>query len=465
MQVVYIDVDSLRPDHVGAHGYEPPTTPNIDEFAADAVRFDTAYTANSPCMPSRAGTLSGRYGLNNGVETHGPLGQVLRGPHSWLDWDGDASEYRTLPELFFENYVHAAAVASFPRHPAKWFYHLWDEFHHPREPEGEGFQDPRAEVVADRALEVVDRNADEDFYLQVQFWDPHGQYHRTDGEVERFRDETPLPPYPTEEQLDRHAEWGTWRNPRDPVIQDTVDHGGYDGIESREALRECLAHYDAEIRYADEHVGRLLDDLRDRGVYDDALILLAADHGEEFGEHGVYREHANAYDPTQRIPLFVKPPGGADLDAREEVVTNVDIAPTVADYAGLDAPGAWQGRSLRPLVEGEDADWREGVVLDHGLYTAQRAYRTDRWKLVRTLHGGYWEGVTPEWQLYDLAADPWEQEDVAAANPEVVADLREEMAAWVDEHRGREEDALYEVAREGPSNYTPGDDYEEFPTL
>lgn len=70
MPIVYIDVDS-RPDHVGAYGYGAPTTPNVDEFAADAVRFDRAYAANSPCMPSRAALLSGRYGISNGVATHG----------------------------------------------------------------------------------------------------------------------------------------------------------------------------------------------------------------------------------------------------------------------------------------------------------------------------------------------------------------------------------------------------------
>jgi arylsulfatase A-like enzyme len=457
VNVIYIDVDSFRPDHVGAYGYAPPTTPNIDAFAEDAVRFDTAYSANSPCIPSRAGTLSGRYGLTNGVETHGRLGMTMNAPES------GGSPFGTLPELFFDEFVHAAAVASFPRHPAPWFYHVWDEFHHPREESAdEGMQSVRAERVADRALDVLDRNAADDLYLQVQFWDPHGQYRRSDEEVEAFRGETPVPPYPTAGQIAEHLEWGTWRYPQDAAIDDTVQYTDHDGIENREALAECLAHYDAEIRYADHHVGRLLDDLQDRGLYDDSLVVLAADHGEEFGEHGLYREHGNVHDPTQRIPLFVKPPGGAGGRSRSEVVTNVDIAPTVADYAGLDAPDAWQGRSLCPLVEGEDPEWRDGVVIDHGLYTAQRGYRTERWKLVYTLHAGYWPGVTPEWQLYDMEADPHEQDDIADERPGVVAELRDRMASWVGRFRGRDEDALYEVAREGPANYTLRDpDYDE----
>ncbi|WP_255475238.1 sulfatase [Halapricum sp. CBA1109] len=147
-----------------------------------------------------------------------------------------------------------------------------------------------------------------------------------------------------------------------------------------------LAAYDAEIRYVDRHLGRLLDTLESQGRYEDALIVLLADHGEEFGEHGLYSEHWSTHEGTQRIPLVVKPPGGAARERSDALVTNVDIAPTVADYAGLARPAAWQGRSLEPLVAGDDPEWRERVVLDHGLYTAQRAVRTERWKFVRTYH-------------------------------------------------------------------------------
>jgi arylsulfatase A-like enzyme len=437
MRTLVIDVDSLRPDHVGAYGYPEPTTPNIDRLAEDAVRFDRAYAAASPCMPARAAFLSGRYGIANGVATHGPRGRTLSGPDTWADFDGDAADYRTLPAVLFDDRTPTAAVSSFPRHPSPWFYDRWHEFHQPQEPPGDGetFQTPRAETVADRALSWLDRVESSAWLLYVQFWDPHTPYNRTDEETAQF--DPPRPPHPTDEAIARQQADTYWRS------------APHQGINNAADLLDTLAAYDAEIRYCDRHVGRVLDALRERGVYDETLIVLLADHGEEFGEHGCYSEHWSTHEGTQRIPLLVKPPGGADRAASDALVTNVDVAPTILDYAGPDRPAAWHGRSVRPLVADEGPDWRDTVVLDHGLYTAQRAVRTDRWKFVRTYHDGLWE--IPDRQLFDLQADPWEQENVREAHPEVVDRLEGRMARWADRYVGREEDALRAVAREGPA--------------
>lgn len=118
MPVVHIDIDSLRADHLGTYGYDAPTSPNIDELADDAVQFERMYVANSPCMPSRAAFLTGRYGLNNGVETHGVRGQQLHSAHNWEFDDGNPHtqrrDYWTLPELFFQERIQSVAISSFP---------------------------------------------------------------------------------------------------------------------------------------------------------------------------------------------------------------------------------------------------------------------------------------------------------------------------------------------------------------
>jgi len=451
MNVCLVDIDSLRPDHVGAYGYEQPTTPNLDAFAADAVRFTRAYAAGSPCMPSRAALVSGRYPIANGVATHGPRGRTLDSPHSWEGFDGPERAWWTLPECLFQTGTRTCAVSSFPRHPAPFFYHLWDEFHQPREPNGEGeyYQTVRGERVADRAIERLEAMADDDFVLYAQFWDPHTPYNRDDDEVEQFRD-GPLPPYPTQEQIDDHGAWDTWRSATDPDLKRTLRYVDADAVTDRDALGEVLAHYDAEIRYVDRQVGRLLDALRAAGVYDETLVVVTADHGEEFGEHGLYREHWSTHEGTQRVPLLVKPPAGTGWSPgeRDALVTNVDLAPTVTDYADIEAPAAWQGRSLRSVLEG-GGEWRDAVVVDHGLYTAQRAVRTDRWKFVRTYHAGVWN--LPDRQLFDFQSDPWEQTDVSESHPDVVDDLERRMAVWTETHVGRGEDALRAVAREGPA--------------
>ncbi len=458
MPTIIIDVDSLRPDHIGAYGYEAPTTPTIDSINDDAIRFETAYVANSPCMPSRAALLSGRYGVDNGVVSHGPSSQRLRTPAHEIPWAGTWSDHTeerpwwTLPQLCYKNRLPTYAVSSFPRHPAPWFQTTWHQLRQPQEPSGlgESFQTVRAEHVVDEAIDVLDSRDGDEFVLYIQLWDPHSPYNRPQDEVDRFRD-GPLPTHPTAEAIDTHREWNAWKSATQL------------GIDSRADLGALLANYDAEIRYADEHLGRLIDHLRHLGLYEESLLVLTADHGEEFGEHGLYQEHWSTHDGTQRVPLLVKPPADtpADIGARENLVTNVDLAPTIAAYNELEAPAKWQGRSLRPLVEDASAPWRDHVVLEHGLYTAQRAIRTDQWKLIRTFHPGMWSGMVPSVQLFDMAADPAEQVNLAPTHPKLAEDLLERMAGWVDEYRGGTDDPLRDVTENGPAGYRAfGEDFD-----
>ena len=402
-------------------------------------------------MPSRAALMTGRYGIHNGVMTHGAKSQTINTPREWNDWAGSWAEctenehdWWHVPELFFQNRITTGAVSSFPRHPAPWFYHVWHEFRQPQEPNraDEYFQTPRATTVVDHAIEFIDSLDTEEFFLYTQFWDPHGPYNRSDDEIEQFRG-SPLPPYPTEEQVAAQQTWDAWRS------------ASHMNITDRDDLAELLAGYRAEIRYADEQIGRLIDHLKAEELYDETVIVVTADHGEEFGEHGLYREHWSTHDGTQRVPLLVKPPASSPIEpgVRDHLVTNVDMAPTLAEFAGLEAPSQWQGRSLVPLLRESGTEWRSHIVFDHGLYTAQRTIRTDQWKLIRTYHPGMWGETVPEYQLHDMDADPWEQDNLAGDHPELVSELDGRRLAWADQHIGSQEDPLHAVARDGPAGF------------
>lgn len=441
MNILIIDVDALRPDHLGAYGYDVGT-PHIDAVAEDGVVFTNAYTSDSPSLPSRAALVTGRYGISNGVVTHGPDAYTINSPHTWASYDRFRQDYWTLPELFFNERVRTGAVAPDGRHPAPWFYHVWHEYIQPQEPRGEQewFMTVRGSTVVDEATGFMERHAADNFFLYTQFWDVHAPS-RIPNTVEPVTpSKVSPPPYPTDEQIAAHQTWNASRCSSDTPVKD------------REELKALLADYTTAVRYVDQQVGRLITWLKDHGRYDDTLIVITADHGEEFGEHGVYRDHWSTYDGTQRIPLIIKPPAGSasSTGRRDQLVTNVDIAPTLADYAGIDAPRSWHGRSLQPLIKDKRASWRDHIVLGHGLYTAQRAVRTADWKMIRTYHPGTWGNILPEIQLFNVSNDSWEQHDVSGDNDELVQDLSLKMKRFVDDHVGRDGDPLMQVAQDGP---------------
>lgn len=193
--------------------------------------------------------------------------------------------------------------------------------------------------------------------------------------------------------------------------------------------RYLRALYDGGIRYTDTHIGALLDGLKARGLYDDALIVLTADHGEEFLEHGRFF-HTQLYDETMHVPLIMKLPQGAHAgSAIDTQAQSIDIVPTVLELLGLTLPSTLQGRSLAPALRGVA---QPGVPA----FLNGRAIRTDRWKLIADGKQGA--------QLYDLEADPAESRDLSPdpSHHALVQDLAEQLT----EHSARNRTIVTEQA-------------------
>lgn len=445
MKTIIIDIDSLRADQLGAYGHSQEITPEIDEFSEDSKIFTNAYVAGSPSMPSRASLLYGRFPVHHHVETHGTLGQTINHPYSWSfsvkkGWSGDLKEWWSLPETLFRNSVETCAVSSASRYPAPWMFNFWNRYVQPEEPDEDvtTFASVEAEDVADHGLEFLENSGDE-FMLYLQFWDPHMPMQRPEDEVEEFED-MDIPEHPTDEQIEEHQSW------------ETKNSASEKDIEDREDLRELYAKYRAEISYVDEQIGRIIEYLKEEDLYEDTLVIVTADHGEEFGEHGVYQEHWSTNEKIQKVPLLVKPPEDQEKERFDDLVSNVDLASTVADFHSLEEPEKWQGRSLKPLIEEENFDWREFLVVDHGLHTAQKAIREGKWKMIQTLHPGDFGRKIQEMQLYDVEEDPYEQENLALEKPKLVERLKTNMDLWREQrmHRG---DPMKNVAERGPAGY------------
>jgi arylsulfatase A-like enzyme len=183
--------------------------------------------------------------------------------------------------------------------------------------------------------------------------------------------------------------------------------------------------YDGEVRWTDEHVGRLLDHLRALGVYDDTLILLTADHGEEFHEHGGWWHGKTLYEEQIHVPLLVKWPKGVagPAGADGEIVRHLDVMPTILALAGAEAPAAVQGVDLlaRPLAARSESERIHVAEEDHEGNVLE-AVRTREWKLIEANEGNP-RGLPPV-ELFEIGADPKETRNVIESHAAVADGLR-----------------------------------------
>jgi arylsulfatase A-like enzyme len=204
-------------------------------------------------------------------------------------------------------------------------------------------------------------------------------------------------------------------------------------IDPTETLRiDLLALYDAEIAFVDLEFGRLLDFFRERGLYDDMLVIFVADHGEEFLDHGWWTHGKTLYEEQLRVPLIVKFPHGWSAGHRvSQSAQQVDIVPTLLGYLRMPAPKlhSFDGIDLARLIDGGSTGDREFTA---SLDLDGRVVETivsDRWKLIETIAYAHPRNLRPGVQLFDIDADPGERHNLAAQHPVVVDYLRTRLAA------------------------------------
>lgn len=429
MRIIYFDIDSLRPDHLGCYGYDRPTSPAIDAVAAEGTRFTRFYCADSPCMPSRHGLISGRFGINNGVVTHG-------GPASKLTIDerlygGPQPHNQLLQRQIRENGLDTICFSNFPfRHCATWFSLGWTEMHSPSLHSG---SEP-ASVVTDAVLRWLEANADrDDWFLYVNLWDPHRIYRMDPSWADRFRDFPVTQTWPDEAAIEDHQsiEGPFTANGqfKDHVSTVPLMPGA---VRSRSDFEHMVTGYDAAIAYTDHHVELMLGSLRRQGVYDEAAVIVSADHGDNFGEHGIYSDHVCADEAIHNVPLIVKWPGVAHAGhVVDTPLYNVDLSATLCELSGSDPPEHYDGASFAPALRGETIGQRDYLVWGHGLYTLQRAVRTDRHLMIRT-YDDYGYRFDPV-ELYDMRTDRFQTTNLANDEPDTVARMDRMLNDWLHE--------------------------------
>jgi arylsulfatase len=410
---IFIVIDALRADHVGVYGHRRPTTPGLDRFARRSVVFDRAYSATSWTLPSLASYMSSVY-----PSVHEVRNAPNRADHSAL-----SDEFLTLAESLAAHGLHTAAVTAQP-----WISD--------RTGLTQGFEtvrtvsdpaDPReAAELTDMLVEWLDREAEPPFFLYAHYMGPHSPYEAPEGHAGRFTRE--LEPSALVQEFDElyraHDPFEAYR-----MIVARAAEGGLSPAD----VAYLKARYDEKLAYVDTQVDRFLQELERRGLMDTSVVVVTADHGEAFNEHGTIFHGQHLHEEVLRVPLIAHIPGRepARIDSLVELI---DLYPTFHEALGFEVPPRIQGTSLLPLLRGEPGD---GIVFAEGF-----GFKivTQGWSSLHPYSMTLHRAETIEFDgLYDLDADPFEQRDRTDSEPQIVRRHRELAASiWSEMHDVRE---------------------------
>jgi arylsulfatase A-like enzyme len=464
MRILYIDIDSLRPDHLGCYGYPRNTSPNIDLIAQRAARFDNIYVTDAPCLPSRTALWSGRCGFHTGVVGHGgTAGQpFVEGPtRGFRDLFGTTGWMNALRQAG----LRTVTVSSFgERHAAHHWYAAYNEIYNP----GYGGMD-RADQVVPIAMDWIERNGQSDnWFLHVNVWDPHTPYRVPESFGSPFADE-PLPDWYTEARRQRAWEGFGPHSPQE--MYGHQDHPGFtqqypdipSKLETMTQVKQWIDGYDTGIRYADEWIGRLLDVMERQGILDSTVIIVSADHGENQGELNVWGDHQTADQITCRVPLIVRWPGITDAGYIDRALHyHYDWAATLIEMVGGSVPANWDGQPFTAAFKAHEEAGRPYLVTSQGAWAVQRGVRFNHegheYLCLRTYHDGH-KMLDPV-MLFDLTADPHEEHDLADRRPDLTQYALMLLEDWY-QHMMRTSshnvDPLMTVLREGGPFHTRGE--------
>jgi choline-sulfatase len=456
VRILYVDIDTLRADHLGCYGYFRNTSPNLDRLAEQSVLLSRCYASDVPCLPSRTALFSGRFGTRNGVVGHG-------GSAAEPFQDGPSRGFfstlgrSAFPVLLKKRGLRTATISSFPaRHSAFHFCAGFDELISP----GKLGLETADEVVALASDWLTRKGQSDDWFLHVHLWDPHTPYRSPESYGEPFAS-APLPPWLDESVRAKHfASCGPHSAQEAVGFSTDYPYGAYPRqprqIESMAKVRQMVDGYDTGVLYADEYIGKLLRLLHDLGIDDETAIVVSSDHGETLGELNVYGDHHTADEHTAHVPCILRWPGLAPR-VQHSLHYQLDLAATIVELAGGSVPEDWDGKSFaHALREGRD-EGRSSLVLTQGAWTCQRAVRFEDYLCIRTYHDGY-HGYD-DMMVFDLRADPHEQHNLALQRPELVAKAIALLDTWHADVMRRSpgrEDPLAVVLREGGPSHTRG---------
>jgi len=404
--VLLIVIDALRADHLPHYGYERDTSPTLARLAREGAMFESALSASPYTAPSHASLLTGRYPSEHGVQ--------------WLERRPILSaDHTTLSEVLSEKGYRTAAISAnrfwFTREQrfARGFQHFEGNYHAlgdalVRTAYGRKLEEwllrrlfeeypwrKLGEDVTDSALDWVGERGDSPFFLMLNYFDVHDPY---------------FPP-------DRYRGWYSDVERPGGILNSHL--GVYHADLTPEQLQEEIDAYDGAIRYVDAEIERLLDGLAARGLDENLIVVVTADHGEAFGEHDAYIHANSLYLEETHVPLMVWAPGRVPVGFRSDApVSHVTVPATIMDLVGDRAARPFRGPALSafwtgataaagapwPISEMEHWPWQPETSPSH--YGAIRAVLSPEWHFIVNDSLGA--------ELYRRRQDPREQFNLVA---------------------------------------------------
>ena len=459
--VVLIMADHLRRDCLSCYGGSQVRTPHLDALAAESVRFDGAYCATPLCVPTRASMYTGKWphthgaivngGMCEAEHAYGTVGPEHRSLYEALAAAGYAItnvgvhhcrldppiEQRVADARFLgEHQWRAHAEARGLKLPP-------DEVKHQQVPNlewcdgrpvvarrpqarrslypypAEDFLDVFWSRLAEQQIAALDTSGPQ--YVETLFWAPHPPLCVPEPYYSMYRPE----------QIELPETVGRWYSgqPASLLIQSCGQMGAG---RTRREYREGWSAYLGLVTMVDECIGRVITALKEKGIWDDALVIFTQDHGDMMGCHHLTQKHC-FYEEAAHLPLLVKPPGGA-AGRRKQLVSAIGFCPTVCDYAGAEAPQGVQGRSYRGLVERADTEWDDAIFME---YNGDQGRNDMPMRGIVADAGGrrfkYIFTTNDVDELYDLTADPAEKRSLISSpeHQQLRLDLRGRLAEWM----------------------------------
>ncbi len=398
--IILIVIDTLRADHVGCYGYQRNTTPNIDQLAKEGALFRKAISAAPWTLPSIASFLTSQYPCVLGIGDRPTM----------ID-----SRFLSLPEVLKQHDYTTHGIVSHVLVSARLgFGRGFDGYDEKSSLDRRGVTSP---AVTQKAISFLQHKHKQSFFLFLHYFDPHYNYI--------------LHPqynyYPSYYGIlkSNHPIRDIWRR-RHSLSKDDIKY--------------LALLYDSEIAFTDQLIGALMDELKKRDLYDNSVIIITSDHGEEFMERGWIGHCTTLYQELIRVPLIIKFP---DTGARtvNTPVGLIDIMPTLLAYLGLKSPDGLEGKALdiasgaplasRPIF----SETFNHLLTKYQVPDIQHAKRTEPIAF-RAITLGDWKLIYDEKndikQIYDLYKDPYERNDLSSRKSKINKTLAVSLSQYID---------------------------------